>query len=142
MDVERLAQTLSTGALFDLLNKECGGFDPLHHWQQGEFHQDLVLSVKDPHSLPGSILVVATNCNAGVKEVLCLIEAPTESALWHSRCPDSVEFSGAMPAVLAAARTRHWFDPAKLLTADARSEYREEFRERQPGGGWRLKTDS
>ena len=47
MDVERLANALSTGALLDLLKKECGGFDLLHHWQQGEFHQDLVLSVKD-----------------------------------------------------------------------------------------------
>lgn len=141
MDIDRLAQTLSTGTLLELLNSECGGFELLHHWRQGEFHQDLVLSVKDPHGLPGSVLVVATNCNAGVKEVLCLSEAPTESALWHSRCPDNVEFSGEMPIILAAARTRHWFDPARLLTADARSEYREEFRERQPGGGWRLKVE-
>ena len=140
MDVEHLAKALSTGALLNLLTKECGGFDLLHHWQQGEFHQDLVLSVRDQHGLPGPILVVSTNCNAGVKEVLCLDQVPTEGALWHSRCPDIVEFAGEMPTILAAARTRHWFDPTSLLAADARSEYREEFRERQPGGGWRLKS--
>jgi hypothetical protein len=35
-----------------------------------------------------------------------------------------------------ALRTEHWFDPCALLGPDARSEYREEFRERQCGGGW------
>ena len=83
--------------------------------------------MKDPHGLPSPILVVSTNCNAGVKEVLCLDQVPTEGALWHSRCPDIVEFAGQMPTILAAARTRHWFDPTSLLAADARSEYREEF---------------
>ena len=34
----------------------------------------------------------------------------------------------------------HWFDPCALLGPDARSEYRPEFRERQPGGGWQLKS--
>jgi len=33
----------------------------------------------------------------------------------------------------------HWFDPCALLTEDARSEYRPEFRERQEGGGWKAK---
>ena len=74
-----MANALSTGALFDLLKNECGGFDFLHHWQQGEFHQDLVLSVKEQHGLPGPILVVSTNSNAGVKEVLCLDQVPTEA---------------------------------------------------------------
>jgi hypothetical protein len=38
--------------------------------------------------------------------------------------------------VLAAARTEHWFDPCDLLRPDARSEYREEYRDRQCGGGF------
>jgi hypothetical protein len=52
---------------------------------------------------------------------------------------DAAEFSGDLPPVLGRARTVHWFDPCALLTDDARSEYRPEFRERQPGGGWQLK---
>ena len=41
---------------------------------------------------------------------------------------------GALP-IVSAARTEHWFDPCALLLPDARSEYREEYRERQCGGG-------
>jgi hypothetical protein len=29
--------------------------------------------------------VVATNCNAGVKELLCFAEIPDRDALWHWR---------------------------------------------------------
>ncbi len=75
-------------------------------------------------------------------EVLCFAEAPARAALWHSRCPESTEFAGTLPVVLDAARTRHWFDPCRLLASDARSEYREEFRQRQPGGGWQLRHGS
>ena len=89
--------------------------------------------------LPGPVLVVATNCNGGVKEVLSFAAPPREKALWHHRCPTSPEFSGELPPLLAQARTVHWFDPCALLTDDARSEYRSEYRERQPGGGWQLK---
>ena len=64
---------------------------------------------------------------------------PREEALWHFRCPDSPEFTGTLPLVVGQARTVHWFDPCALLEPDARSEYRPEFRERQPGGGWQLK---
>jgi hypothetical protein len=74
-----------------------------------------------------------------VKEVLCFGQAPERGALWHDRCPDNPEFGGMLPPVLASARTIHWFDPCELLTADARSEYRPEFRERQPGGGWQAR---
>ena len=81
-------------------------------------------------------MVISTNCNGGVKEVLCFAEAVTPSALWHARCPANDAFSGTLPEVLAAARTEHWFDPCELLSADARSELKEEFRERQLGGGW------
>jgi hypothetical protein len=140
MTVDQLAATMSSGALLDLLRAESGGFELLDHWQQGEFHHDFILSVRDPVGLPGRILVVATNCNAGVKEVICFDRPPARGALWHSRCPDNVEFIGDLPHVLASARTRHWFDPCTLLQPDARSEYREEFRERQLGGGWLLKA--
>jgi hypothetical protein len=44
--------------------------------------------------------------------------------------------------VLGSVRTIHWFDPCELLGPDARSEFREEARERQTGGGWKLKTDA
>jgi hypothetical protein len=142
MTVDRLAAELSTGAVLELLRRACAGFELLDHWQQGEFHHDLVLRVNDVTVLPGPILIVATNCNAGVKEVLCFAQLPTRGALWHSRCPDNPEFTGELPDVLAAARTRHWFDPCELLKQDARSEIAAEFRERQPGGGWQLKACS
>jgi hypothetical protein len=86
--------------------------------------------------LPGDVLVVATNCNGGVKEVLCFAAVPSREALWHARCPENPAFTGSIPALLASAVTEHWFDPCELLRPDARSEYREEFREQQCGGGW------
>jgi hypothetical protein len=142
MDIAHLASQLSLGALLETVLRELGPFDLVDHWQQGEFHHDLVISLRNRGALPGAILVVSTNCNAGVKEVLCFEEPPRRGALWHDRCPDNPEFAGALPPVLALARTRHWFDPCRLLGPDARSEYREEFRVRQPGGGWRLKRTS
>ncbi|MES1186872.1 MAG: hypothetical protein ABUL60_23870 [Myxococcales bacterium] len=42
--------------------------------------------------------------------------------------------------MLASARTEHWFDPFELLTANARSELKPEFRDRQAGGGWCKKS--
>ena len=140
--IDELAGALSLGALMDALKASFGEYDLLDHWQQGEFHHDVVLAVKDKGALPGSVLVVATNCNAGVKEVLCFDRPPSRGALWHSRCPENVEFEGDLPPLLASARTSHWFDPCRLLSPDARSEYREEFRERQPGGGWQMKVPS
>jgi hypothetical protein len=131
--VEDLADTLELGALLELLRARSGGYEILHHWQQGEFHHDLVLKARAPEPL---FLVVSTNCNGGVKEVLCFGEVPQRSALWHYRCPESSEFSGTLPKVMGCARTQHWFEPSELLDADARSEYRAEFRERQSGGGW------
>jgi len=38
------------------------------------------------------------------------------------------------------ARTPHWFNPCELLLPTARSELRPEFREREVGGGWRMKS--
>jgi hypothetical protein len=134
--VAALADTLVLGALLAELARAHGGYEIVAHWQQGEFHHDVVLRVAAPRGLPGPVLVVATNCNGGVKEVLCFAGVPDRDALWHARCPSSVEFSGALPPELDSARTPHWFDPCELLTADARSELRPEFRQRQCGGGW------
>ncbi len=139
VSVEAIARNLGLGDLLSDLKVNFGGYEILDHWTRGEFHHDLLLRVKANGRFPGPVLVVATNCNGGVKEVLCLASAPREDALWHYRCPDVPEFSGTLPAVVGQARTVHWFDPCALLADDARSEYRPEFRERQPGGGWLLK---
>ncbi len=137
-----LARQLSLGSLLSEVGATFAGYDLLEHWQQGEFHHDIVLRVGEPKSLPGPVLVVATNCNGGVKEVLCFDAVPERGALWHHRCPDNAAFAGPLPPLLDAVRTVHWFDPCELLRPDARSEYREEFRERAPGGGWVLKPDA
>ena len=139
MRLQELADRLSSQAVIEVLEREYEGFALLHHWQQGEFHHDLVLAVNEPRDLPGRVLVVATNCNAGVKEVLCFADVPDRYALWHWRCPDNPEFDGKLPAILDRAQTLHWFDPCRLLAPDARSEYCEQARERERGGGWKLK---
>lgn len=54
--------------------------------------------------------------------------------------PERRAFTGELPPILGRAVTEHWFDPCELLKDDARSELKEEFRERQDGGGWKLKT--
>lgn len=124
------------GSLLDRLRERFGSYELVDHWQQGEFHHDVVLRVDACPDLPGPILVVATNCNGGIKEVLCLAEVPERLGLWHWRCPDNPEFVGGQPQPLARTTTVHWFDPCELLLPTARSELREEFRERQCGGGW------
>jgi len=140
MTVAALAAHLSLDSFLAALKAKCGGYEVIDHWQQGEFHHDLVLRLPpDRGALPGPILVVATNCNGGVKEVLCFGAVPQRAALWHGRCPDNAEFDGQLPPLLASARTVHWFDPCTLLGPDARSELKPEFRERQSGGGWQPK---
>jgi hypothetical protein len=86
--------------------------------------------------LPGRVLVVATNCNGGIKEVFCFTDVPDRSALWHHRCPALPEFVGELMPILARAVTHHWFDPCELLTVDARSELLPEHQRRQHGVGW------
>ena len=137
--IEALAQNLGLGTLLDSLRSAFGGYELLDHWQRGEFHHDLVVRVEPEGKLPGSVLVVATNCNGGVKEILCFSKVPGRDALWHYRCPENPEFVGEVPPVLAAVQTVHWFNPCELLGQDARSEYRPDQRERQPGGGWQPK---
>lgn len=139
--LEALGSHLVLGSLLSHLRDKCGGYQLVDHWQQGEFHHDTVLAVDALKAgLPGRYLVVATNCNGGIKEVLCFDTLPTEGGLWHARCPTNPEFSGSLPPLLGSTRTSHWFDPCELLTDDARSELREEFRERQDGGGWKMRT--
>ena len=141
MSVQHLANQLTLGALLDELRRLAGRYELLDHWQQGEFHHDTVVRVDHVKAdLPGPILVIATNCNAGVKEVLCFAELPDRNALWHQRCPNNSEFSGELPTVLEGLTTVHWFDPCDLLGDHARSELRPEFRERQAGGGWVMKS--
>jgi hypothetical protein len=139
--VTELANSMVLGSLLERVRERWGTFEWVDHWQQGEFHHDTVLRIPDSGGqLPGPILVVATNCNGGVKEVLCFRTVPDPSALWHARCPENSDFSGTLPELLAGAATPHWFDPCELLLPDARSEYREEFRDRQCGGGWIRRT--
>jgi len=139
--VQRLADTLSLGSLLDEVRGRFGAYELIDHWTQGEFHHDVVIRIVTPTAeLPGSVLVVATNCNGGVKEVLSFDSVPERYALWHWRCPRVADFSGELPPILARAETTHWFDPCDLLVGSARSELREEFRERQSGGGWKMST--
>lgn len=138
--LQELADTHLLDSLLGLLQTRYGGYRLLAHWTQGEFHHDLVLHVRTPGALPGPVLVVSTNCNGGVKEVICFDSTPERSALWHSRCPDNPAFSGDLPSVLGRARTVHYFDARELLAPDARSELKPEHRRRQPGGGWTLRS--
>lgn len=132
-----LSRFLMLGTLLEEVRRRWGTYELLDHWQQGEFHHDVVLRVPEAASdLGGDIVIVATNCNGGVKEVLSFTNIPDRNALWHSRCPENPEFLPGVLPLVDAARTEHWFDPCALLLPDARSEYREEFRERQCGGGW------
>jgi hypothetical protein len=138
-----LARFLMLGPLLAEIQRRWGSYEFVDHWQQGEFHHDVVLRVTASEPDTASrVVVVATNCNGGVKEVLCFTSTPDRQALWHARCPENPEFSGELAAPLATARTEHWFDPCELLAPDARSEYRDEFRERQCGGGWIARRSS
>lgn len=138
--MQKLANRLTLGGLLDEVRRAAGSYELLDHWQQGEFHHDTVICVDASRvGLPGPVLVIATNCNGGVKEVLCFAERPDRHALWHHRCPENPEFKGRLPEILAASRTQHWLDPCDLLMDNTRSEYRPEFRERQAGGGWQMR---
>jgi hypothetical protein len=137
--VDRLASTLVLGTLLEEVRVQLGAFELVAHWTQGEFHHDVVLRVDESKidgALPGPILVVATNCNGGVKEVLSFSEIPERAALWSLRCPSNPEFTAPPAKPLARSVTVHWFDPCELLVPDARSELLPEHRERQSGGGW------
>jgi hypothetical protein len=135
--VQALANARVLGALLENVWRDWGAYDLLAHHQQGEFHHDLMVRVANAKPrLPGQYLVISTNCNGGIKEVLCFDEPVDPLALWHFRCPENSEFSGSLPELLASARTEHWFEPCELLSPNARSELKPEFRARQLGGGW------
>jgi hypothetical protein len=68
------------GNLLESLRTRFGAYDLVDHWRQGEFHHDVIVRLHDKKSLPGEILAIATNCNGGVKEVLCFDEIPQRSA--------------------------------------------------------------
>lgn len=135
----RLSSALSFGDLLAELLPT--GAEHVDHWQQGEFHHDHVFRVEGRvASSVGRFLVVATNCNGGVKELLSFDVLPERWALWRWRCPDNPEFAGELPPVRRRATTVHFFEPCELLRPDARSELKPEHRERQRGGGWRQKS--
>ena len=138
--VRTLADTMVLGAVLDEIHRQFGPYELLDHWRQGEFHHDIVVRILGDTRglLPGSILVIATNCNGGVKELLCFADAPDRWALWHWRCPHVDDFAGSLPPMLERAITEHWFDPCDLLASDARSELKEKHRKRQRGGGWEM----
>ncbi len=138
--LQSLADTLSLKGVLDGLKPY--GWEHVDHWAQGEFHHDVVVRIRQvPPGLPGPVLVVSTNCNGGVKEVLCLSDVPDRWGLWHYRCPDNPEFEGPAPDVREVARTSHWFDPCDLLRDGTRSEYLPEYRKRQRGGGYTCSID-
>lgn len=138
-----LTNSLVLAGLLGTLRSKFGGYQIVEHWKQGEFHHDLVLKLEQRNDeVPGDILVVSTNCNGGVKELLCFDEAPDRWALWHHRCPDVPEFEGSLPPILGAVRTKNWYDPCGLLGENGPSELKPEHRERLRGGGWCLADPS
>lgn len=134
IDVDVLARTLGLGALLQHLRTHHGGYELIDQWAQGEFHHDVVVRAA------GHVIVVATNCNGGVKEVLVFDDVPDRWSLWRARCPDNDEFAQRatrpLPTQLGRATTFHWFDPCGLLVDDARSELKASCRKRAVGGGW------
>ena len=138
-ELQRLADARVLGALLEQVRDRWGAYELLDHWQQGEFHHDVLLHVPSAaRFVGGPFLIVATNCNGGIKEVLSFEERPSRWALWHWRCPQVADFTGELPPIRARAVTEHWFDPCELLRPDARSELRPEFRVREHGGGWSM----
>jgi len=134
--VDDLASTLVLGAALEELRTRFGAFDLVAHWPQGEFHHDVVVRTRD------GVLVIATNCNGGIKEVLAFDDIPERKGLWAMRCPDNAAFGGATKASpRARSTTLHYFDPCELLRPDARSELRPEHRVMQEGGGFTCATD-
>jgi hypothetical protein len=139
VDIAHLAASTVLASVLGKLRADFGGYRIVEHWKQGEFHHDLVLRVaRREAGLPGDILVVSTNCNGGVKELLCFGEVPDRWALWHHRCPHIAEFDGTLPAILGHVRTPNWYDPCGLLGENGPSELKPEHRQRLRGGGWCL----
>jgi hypothetical protein len=133
-----LGESLVLGDLLGKLVKRFGAFELVTHWTQGEFHHDVVLRLSGERGDAPPILVVSTNCNGGVKELLAFDVLPSRAALWNYRLGDA---SAASIGLRESVRTLHWFDPRELLGENARSELKPEYRARQSGGGWKLRDD-
>jgi hypothetical protein len=138
--LESLARAHSLGDLLEALRAGFEGYELRAHHAQGEFHHDIVLRVKHAKGLPSEWLVVSTNCNGGVKEIVATRDEADPVGLWRWRCPENPEFDAPLPDVLGVARTHHHFDPCELLSDEARSELRPEHRIRQRGGGWTCRS--
>lgn len=134
--VKRLAQNLALGDLLMDLHRTIGPSRPIAVWKQSCSHSDVVIQLDDRKQLPGSVLVIAIDCNGGVKEVLCFDVVPDRWALWHWRCPTNPEFEGDIPPLLAYEKTQHWFDPNEIVDDNSYCELKPEFRQRQRGGGF------
>jgi hypothetical protein len=78
-----LARCLVLGTLLAEVQERFGGYDLVAHWTQGEFHHDVVLRLPEAaaSALPGRVLVVATNCNGGIKDPCELLAADARSEL-------------------------------------------------------------
>ena len=133
-----LGESLVLGDLLDKLVKRFGAFELVTHWTQGEFHHDVVLRLGEDRDAEPPILIVSTNCNGGVKELLAFDVLPSREALWNYRLGDA---SAASIGLRESVQTLHWFDPRELLGENARSELKPEYRRRQSGGGWKLRDD-
>ncbi len=134
--VKRLADRLVLGDLLTELHQMIGPSRPIAVWKQSCSHSDVVVQLDHRKELPGSVLVIAIDCDRGVKEVLCFDEIPDRWALWHWRCPTNPEFEGEIPPLLDYEKTQHWFDPNEICDDDSYCELRPEFRQRQRGGGF------
>ena len=83
MTLQMIANELSLDRVMPTLKRLFGKFDLFAHWSQGEFHHDLVFVLpKEQDVFDGNVLVVSTNCNGGVKDVLNFDSVPDRYALW------------------------------------------------------------
>ena len=133
MVIQQFKEQQSLANALQLAEEIWGEYEISEHWTQGEFHHDVVIAIPDHY------LIISTNCNGGVKDVLLLYEKPSHEQLWHWRCPDNPDFHGEPIRLVEHIRTEAWHDPCDVLAPDARSELKPEFRKRQKGGGWEMK---
>ena len=133
MKLDQFKEACSLSGAMTIVEGQWANYKVCGHWTQGEFHHDVVIDI-DSHCL-----IISTNCNGGVKEVLLLEEMPSQEQLWHWRCPENPDFSGKPLKLVAQVKTEAWHDPCEVLVPDARSELKPEFRRRQKGGGWEMK---
>ncbi|MCP4498745.1 MAG: hypothetical protein GY822_02115 [Deltaproteobacteria bacterium] len=129
------------GLALDQLLKTCGTYELLEQWKQGGFYHDVVIRAYFPigQLALSSLVIISTNCNGGVKEVLAFADLPDRYALWNARCPENDDFEGDLPHLENPDLAL--FRPMPTITADTRSEIKLEFRVRMRGGGWQMKKD-